>query len=233
MPFTKRGSKGRRLDTSSKRKRKYTRPNERQSNQHQPNQATWNESIASLISESSIQPDSDSDTIILSSDSEDSTLEFNDRKARRIAIAFQFTNILQSPPKSQWTAAAKLISENLRIKTVRLQQMYNIFQDCMLCNDGNTLYTGDRKKYLELKNTMIPTDSPIAHIITNAVEDGWSERQAVVIANQYLLEQSQDFITHNQLRSLVYRMKPVVSAIEKAKQGSSDPDAPWSKARYN
>ena len=111
--------------------------------------------------------------------------------------------------------------------------MYNIFQDCMLCNDGNTLYTGDRKKRLELKNTMIPTDSPVAHIIADAVEDGWSERQVVVIANQYLLEQSQDFITRNQLRSLVHRMKPVVSAVEKAKQGSSDPDAPWSKARYN
>ena len=104
--------------------------------------------------------------------------------------------------------------------------MYNIFQDCVLCNDRNTLYTGNRKKRLELKNTMIRTDSPIAHIIADAVEDGWSECQAVVIANQYLLEQSQDFITHNQLRSLVHRMKPVVSAVEKAKQSSSDPDAP-------
>jgi len=100
MPFTKKGSKGRRLNTSSKRKYKYNLPKQSQPSYQLLNQPTQNDSITSLISKPSIQPESDEDTIILSSDSEDSTIEFDDRKARRIAIAFQFTNILLSPPKS-------------------------------------------------------------------------------------------------------------------------------------
>ena len=111
--------------------------------------------------------------------------------------------------------------------------MYNIFETCILCKENNTMYNGDRKKRLESKDTMIPTNSPVAQIIADAVEDGWSEHQAVVITNKYLLENAQDFITYNQLRSLIQCMKPIVSAVKKAKQGSSDPDAPWSKARYN
>ena len=80
---------------------------------------------------------------------------------------------------------------------------------------------------------MISIDSHIAQIVANAIEDGWSECQAVIIANKYLLANDLPFITPNQLRSLVLHINPLVSPVEKAKQGSSDPDAPWSKARHN
>jgi len=116
MLFTKKRSKCRRLDTSSKCKRKYNLPKQSQPSHQLLNQPTQNDSIISLISKPSIQPESDENTIILLSNSEDSTIEFDNQKACRITIAFQFTNILLSPPKSQWTAAAKLICENLRIK---------------------------------------------------------------------------------------------------------------------
>ena len=60
----------------------------------------------------------------------------------------------------------------------------------------------------------------------NATEDGYSERQAAVLAIKNLLERGQDFITRNQLRSVAARMKPVVSAGENAKQGSLHPEFP-------
>ena len=226
MIFTKKGSKGRRLDVSARRKRKCTRPMERQHSHQLLNHAPRNDSIASLTSEPSLTPESEEETIILSSDSDDSTLELDDRKARRIAIAFQFTNILLSPPRSEWTATAKLICENLRTKTMRLEQMCNMFDSCVLSAENDAAHDGDRKKRLEAKDAMISTNSAVAQIIADAVEDGWSERQAVAIVNKYLLENADEFITRNQLRSLAQRMKPVSSAVEKAKQGSSDPDVP-------
>ena len=75
--------------------------------------------------------------------------------------------------------------------------MYNIFETCILCTENNTIYNGDHKKCLESKDTIIPTNSPVAQIIADAVEDGWSKCQAVVIANKYLLKNAQDFITRN------------------------------------
>ena len=44
--------------------------------------------IASLISKISLQPDSEEDAIIISSDSDNSILKFNGRKARQVIIAF-------------------------------------------------------------------------------------------------------------------------------------------------
>ena len=75
--------------------------------------------------------------------------------------------------------------------------MYNIFETCILCTENNTMYNGDRKKRLESKDMIISTNSPVAQIIANVVEDGQSERQAIVIANKYLLKNAQDFITRN------------------------------------
>ena len=66
---------------------------------------------------------------------------------------------------------------------------------------------------------MLSIDSPVAQIVADAIEDGWSEHQAVIIANKYLLANDLPFITRNQLRSLMLCMNPVVSAVEKAKQG--------------
>ena len=74
--------------------------------------------------------------------------------------------------------------------------------------------------------------SPVAHIITNAVEGGCSENQTAVAASKYLLENEQKIIARNQLQSLVARMKTFTSATENVKRGSSDPNSPWSDARH-
>ena len=49
--------------------------------------------------------------------------------------------------------------------------MCNIFEACILSAHHNTACNSDNKKHLELKDTMILTDSSVAKIITNAVED--------------------------------------------------------------
>ena len=84
---------------------------------------------------------------------------------------------------------------------------------------------------MEEKETIMQTDIPIAQIIADAVEHGWSERQDVAIASKCLLKKEGKCVTRNQLLSIFTRMKPVVSATGKAKKGSSDPNSPWSKTR--
>ena len=146
MLFTKKGSKVLRFDISSRRKRKYRQQrapsSQSPSTPKPPSQPelTANNSISTLISKESLPSESEEATIVLSSDSEESKesiITFDDKKSRRIAIAFQFNTLLGAPPKAQWTPAAKLICENLRIKTMRLDQMFAIFEQCILCNKNN------------------------------------------------------------------------------------------------
>ena len=49
------------------------------------------------------------------------------------------------------------------------------------------------------KETIAQTDSPITQIITDAIEDGWSEHQVLVIISKNLLEKEENVITRSQL----------------------------------
>ena len=100
----------------------------------------------------------------------------------------------------------------------------------MFCNQECAQYDGTRLLRSITFNDMISTNSPESQIIADAIEDGWSEREAVVIVKKHLLSLDQPFIARSQFRSVTKRMKPAVSAVQKAKQVSSGPDSPWSKA---
>lgn len=95
--------------------------------------------------------------------------------------------------------------------------MHNVFEACVLCSEEGTMYDNESKKYLQQKETMIDFQSPATQIISDAIEDGCSECQAVAIVNNKLLEMEEKFITRNMLRSITTRTKPVLSALEKEK----------------
>ena len=134
MPLNKKGNKGHRLDTSSKRKCKHKNPD--QIVPPQENAERIN-SISSLISESQEPMETcQSNTVtVLSFDSEDYILQFDNKKAIRIVIAFQFTRILESLPKSKWNAVANLMKENLRLKTARSEKVRSMIEERAQCSE--------------------------------------------------------------------------------------------------
>ena len=78
---------------------------------------------------------------------------------------------------------------------------------------------------------MIKVNATEAQIVADAHEDGFSFVSCTETLNKYLLENDLDFVTTSQVQGVIKRLEPDASAIEKAKQGSSDPESPWAKAR--
>ena len=100
---------------------------------------------------------------------------------------------------------------------MRLEQFFNAFEDCMICAQEYNVCDGEGKKYSVNLKSAICTQSYISQMASDGIEDGCSECQAVVTSRKYLLEIGQDFMTRNYIRLFGSRMKPVVSAPEKAK----------------
>ena len=190
--------------------------------------------MSSLASEPTASTSEEETLCPSSSDSdEDETHNFKDNKSRRVAIAFQHAEMFQCPPKEQWPTIAKTIIDSLFITHLRLESFYIIFQQCNDLLEKREKHAGERKSAIVSNNyaNMIDNSSSVAQIIADASEEGHSERQIVAIGNQHLQENGDNCITRSQVRGVVNRMNPVKTCAEKAKQGSTDPDSPWSKAR--
>ena len=54
---------------------------------------------------------------------------------------------------------------------IRLEQMHHMFEACILGAKHGTMCEGDHKKCLKSKHMIILTNSTVAQIIANAVED--------------------------------------------------------------
>jgi len=229
MPF---GRRKKNLDVSSKRKSKYKKKTTI-TNPTNPEiihqEEVSNDSICPLTNTSSSDSsDSDSTTSTIL------TSIYATLKARRQAISYAFLHAHNNPPKDQWPAVAKLIRTNLCIPTYHTDSMYKIFENTLACEKKGIQYEGEYKRKSNFRPTVqIDKDSVLAQVIADAIEDGYSERQATVIGNNYQLSINSPFITRNQVKGLVKTLQPEVSAVERTKQGSSDPSSPWSMARKN
>ena len=100
---------------------------------------------------------------------------------------------------------------------MRLEQFFNAFEDCMLCVQESKRCDSEGKAFSVILNSAICTQSDVSQMAADKIEYGYSECQAVVTSRKYLLEIGQDFMTRNYIRLVGSRMKPVVSAPEKAK----------------
>ena len=130
-------------------------------------------------------------------------------------------------PKEQWHQAAKLILKTLNISTMHHKALFKIFEDTLLCESKGIKYDGEyARKTSHRPSVQIATESALAQVIADAAEDGFSERQATSLANCYQHKSNSPFVTRNQVKGLIRRLKPDKSAVERAKQGSHDPTSP-------
>jgi hypothetical protein len=71
-------------------------------------------------------------------------------------------------------------------------------------------------------------------MIADVYESGASKYLCLYIVNQYRESVGHDALTISPIRTCIRRcMKPKYIRARKKSQGSTDPNAPWSKARYN
>ena len=64
-----------------------------------------------------------------------------------------------------------MIKENLQIETMRLEQFFNVFEDCILCAQEYKACDSESKKHTVIQDSTIYTQSVFAHTIADATED--------------------------------------------------------------
>ena len=99
---------------------------------------------------------------------------------------------------------------------MRLDQVRGVLNQRVLHNQEGAQCDGTQLLRSVSCNDMISTNSLEAQIIADAIEDRWSERQAVVIVNKCLLSLDQPFISRNQLHLVAQRIKYAVLAAQKS-----------------
>jgi hypothetical protein len=167
--------------------------------------------------------------------SDDEMLESDDEidyYSRRIAIYYYYTQVLKYPEKSQWNESATIIKESLQLpSTTRQEHLHRLFKAFDELKAKDEEYDGKRLINIKKDKRIIETNSTEAQIIADAYEDGFSIKATTQIVNMYLLDKNIPFVTCSAVYGLIKRLNPKISAVEKAKQGSSDPNSNWAKAR--
>ena len=80
-------------------------------------------------------------------------------------------------------------------------------------------------------NTCVYVESMNAQIIADALENGFLYSHATDMVSISRAKQGLQHVGISSVCNCVQRMKPIRTEIGKSKQGSSDPESPWDKAR--
>ena len=78
---------------------------------------------------------------------------------------------------------------------------------------------------------LIKLDSPEAQIIADGIEGGLSINRTWQNVNHHRLECSQELLSESAVISTIRRLKPKLKRIKRRKQGSTDSNSHWSRAR--
>ena len=112
-------------------------------------------------------------------------------------------------------------------------QCYRVFKRITWCIDRGVEIDVNREGR-ELKQVnVIDLDSVDAQLIADHLEKGASYEMAANIINTEKSMKNEPPLTLSAVYGCARRLKPLVTAVKKRKQGSIDPQDPWSIARKN
>ena len=80
-------------------------------------------------------------------------------------------------------------------------------------------------------NTCVSVESMNAQIIADDLENGFSYSHATEMVNISCAKQGLQHLGILSVHDCAQIMNPIRTAIGKSKQGSSDPESPWTKSR--
>ena len=162
-------------------------------------------------------------------------------RSQRIAIAFAFVNRFKAIQEitedgvNHWIGAKGIIPQIRNFLGVsRGTDIRHILESVILCRSAGTKYDGSYRSLSEEgpgQPPIIRLESQEAQIIADLMEDGASISMAWMIVNSHREEQELTSLTRSAVYSCIKRLRPEVTPVTKLKQGSSDPNDPWSKAR--
>ena len=159
----------------------------------------------------------------------------NERKARRMAIAYIFIHVLGAPAEAEWDGTNGAIPKIRKALDIpEKSPIKSILYDILEHKRMGLEYKGDRIiTDSPLGRTPILTlDSPEAQIVADAIEDGLSIVQTTMMCNEHRRQEQLIALTKAPIEGLIKKMKPLVTKITKTKQGNRDANSPWARGRY-
>ena len=168
-----------------------------------------------------------------------------DATARRYTIAYLFVKKHKGLKKlggkleKEWDGRegtiAKIRKDLGCATNFNKSSIKNVLLEVVLCYTNGTKF--DPQVIEKRGGKRPPTfklDSEEAEIIADCIEAGLSINKTLFLVNDHLKEDMNDedeFANLSSIISVVQRLNPQLKRVRKRKQGSCDPDAPWSRAR--
>ena len=124
------------------------------------------------------------------------------------------------------------IKSDLGLKLSSSVKILPIFMEIVECaRTGKVFDATNLENRKGHKPVIIMIDSIEAQVVADCLEGGLSVERSRQMLNEHMLENNKEGYTRSAVDSLVLRMNPRIEKITKRKQGSRDPNNPWSQAR--
>ena len=137
--------------------------------------------------------------------------------------------------QSSWSGRGGLVSKikrDLGLTVTNPVKILPILMDIVECaRCGKTFDTSFLENRGGTREHVLKVDSSASQVIADCLESGLSVEKKREILNNHRLESGLEGVSRSAVDSLVMRMKPKIEVITKRKQGSKDPQNPWSRAR--
>jgi len=151
----------------------------------------------------------------------------------RQAIARYFLFTLDRPPEDEWMGKCGTVSyivAGLNLPKGSRGSVVDVLLDVEWCMENDVEYTGQRKIKARTQ-AAIALDSKEAKLIADGMEDRLGLRLVCEMVNTSRRLKGLMHLGQTAIYNTYLALKPVTNWIGDAKQGKTDPTAPWSIAR--
>lgn len=165
--------------------------------------------------------------------------ELTDKEQRMLIYCF-WKDTLKAPGPKSWKGhdgAISAIKRTLKISPGSYGTVRKVLEDAWQLHLKGKSYQGaHRLTGRESNNKALVRPGTLdEQLIADLIEDGAGLNEVVEKVNLSRKARNAEatIVTVNSVRTVIKRLNPIVSTIEARCQGSTDPNAPWSQARYD
>jgi len=156
-------------------------------------------------------------------------------KERRALIASYYAVILNSPPPEEWRGyggTAAIICNALCLPKGSNLNVLRVLKYEHLSAISNKIYDGKRHGSSGVKEIINLSDTLQIQIIIDAMSSGLGIAQTHQVLNTHRAAIGLPIVCQSTVYNVVkYQLRPKIDKVGKRKQGSTDPEHEWSKAR--
>ena len=182
----------------------------------------------------------DEDELCISLDSRGRLLvTWEEKRRRRMGIAYFFTEVYKSIPESSglWDGkggiASRIRDHMLLPPKTKLMQIKNVMRLIKMYEAKGDKYDGAGEPRKEWMHHLIGLDTFEAQLIADLIEGEFGFTNTAYFVNLYREEEHKIHVGRTTVYNCVKQIKPTVSMIKKRQQGNTDANSNWCRASHN